>query len=159
MRATRYASTPGTSRIAPPAKTGGGFALDPTVIQAKMAETAGISDLLTKIFDDESQEPEPASTNQNCSKNPNHGLEQQQSCPANTVGGLDPAHSGLVHALAGLERLNWNEFQDLAALHGLLPEGALDTLNEAAFEASDEPLLEGEETLTINTYALQELLA
>lgn len=145
--------------VVPPAKTGGGFALDPTVIQAKMAETLVISDLLTKIFDDESQEPEPASTQPELLEKPEPGLEQQQSSPANTVGGLDPAHSRVVHALAGLERLNWNEFQDLAALHGLLPEGALDTLNEAAFEASDEPLIEGEETLTINTYALQELLS
>lgn len=140
-------------------ETGSGFALDPKVIQAKMAETLVISDLLTKIFDNESQELEPASAQPETLEEPTPGVAHKQFSPANVVGGLDPAHSMLVHALAGLEQLNWNEFQDLAALHGLLPEGARDTLNEAAFEASEEPLIEGEETLTVNAYALQELLS
>jgi hypothetical protein len=63
----------------------------------------------------------------------------------------------MLHALAGRGQLDRNEFDDLAAHHGLLPDGALDTLNEAALEASDEPLIEGDETLTINAYALEEL--
>ncbi|NMR30544.1 TerB N-terminal domain-containing protein [Crystallibacter degradans] len=144
--------------VASPAKTGSGFALDPTVIQAKMAETAAVSHLLIRIFDEDLQKQEPTA-NIEAPEESEPGVAQEQFSPADAVGGLDPAHSMVVHALVGMEQLGWNEFQDLAALHGLLPEGALDTLNEAAFEASDEPLIEGEETLTVNAYALQELLS
>lgn len=123
-----------------------------------MAETAAVSHLLIQIFDEDLQKQEPTAHIE-APEESEPEVSQEQFSPANAVAGLDPAHSKVVHALVGMEQLGWNEFQDLAALHGLLPEGALDTLNEAAFEASDEPLIEGEETLTVNAYALQELLS
>ncbi|MEZ2388208.1 TerB N-terminal domain-containing protein [bacterium RCC_150] len=131
------------------------YSLDASTIQAKLAETAEVSALLGDIFSDDtpgSFEP-PVPSPAKPRTNPN----EEPAAPA--IGDLDLAHSKLVRALAGREQLPWMEFEDLAAQCGLLPEGARDTVNEAALDASDEPLLEGDETLTINSYALQELLA
>jgi hypothetical protein len=41
----------------------------------------------------------------------------------------------------------------------VLPDGAIDLINEAAIEAFDEPLLEGDDILTVNSETLEHLLA
>jgi hypothetical protein len=41
---------------------------------------------------------------------------------------------------------------------GLLPDGALETLNEAAFEAVGEPVCEGSDPIEINRDAIEEML-
>ena len=41
---------------------------------------------------------------------------------------------------------------------GLLPDGALEALNEAAFEAVGEPVCEGSDPIDINSYAVKEML-
>lgn len=141
---------------AAPAETG--FVLDPTVIQAKMSETAAVSALLSGIFDEDQAPPTPGQGEPEWPQQP--GPKEPAgtgSGAASSVAGLDQAHSSMLHALAGRNQLDRNEFDDLAAHHGLLPDGALDTLNEAALDASDEPLIEGDEILTINAYALKEL--
>lgn len=40
-----------------------------------------------------------------------------------------------------------------------MADGALDVLNEAAFEVAEEPLIEGDDPLAINHYALNAMLA
>jgi hypothetical protein len=52
------------------------------------------------------------------------------------------------------------EFEQLAEQYRVLPDGALDTINEASLEATDEPFLEDvDDILTINDFARQELFA
>jgi uncharacterized tellurite resistance protein B-like protein len=138
--------------------TANDYALNPSAIQAKLAETAEVSALLGDIFSDDS--PEGITTTADMPSARGADTTESNGEPATPpVGDLDAAHSRLVRALAGREQMPWADFEDLASLHGLMPEGARDTVNEAALDASDEPLLEGDETLTINPYALQELLA
>ncbi|WP_437774003.1 TerB N-terminal domain-containing protein [Arthrobacter sp. KNU40] len=134
------------------------YTLSASTIQAKMAETAEVSALLGDIFsEDTSERTEPRANRPTLAEvNTPTSADEPEARP---VGNLDASHSKLVRALAGREQLPWTDFEDLAAQYGLLPEGARDTVNEAALDASDEPLLEGNETLTINSYALQELLA
>ena len=76
---------------------------------------------------------------------------------AAVVDGLDAAHSRLLTAV--LKRAEWPraEFDELAQQHGLLPDGALDTLNDLAHRLCDEPLLEGDDDLVLNDYAVQEI--
>jgi uncharacterized tellurite resistance protein B-like protein len=154
---------PGYAIPAPPAQfaqdlTASSQALNPSTIQAKMAETAEVSALLGDIFsEDATDEIEPPAPRPAPPGLTTDGPIDKHATPP--VGDLDPAHSNLIRALAGREQMPWTDFEDLSAAHGLLPEGARDTVNEAALDASDEPLLEGDETLTINSYALQELLA
>ncbi len=39
-----------------------------------------------------------------------------------------------------------------------MPSGAVETINSAAFERCDEPLIEGDDPLEMNELALKELL-
>jgi uncharacterized tellurite resistance protein B-like protein len=63
---------------------------------------------------------------------------------------LDEVHSRF--ALTLLERDRWNriDLEALASTHGLMPEGALDAINEASLDLHGEPLLEGEDPVEVN---------
>jgi len=63
---------------------------------------------------------------------------------------LDEAHSRF--ALTLLERDLWNriDLEALASTHGLMPEGALDAINEASLNLHGEPLLEGDDPIEVN---------
>lgn len=134
---------------APPAEQPAGtVTLAPDKVAAIMAETAAVAATLGAVFDDpdtppEPEEPEPA--------------DEPDSDMA-TIAGLDEVHSTLLVRLA--ERPMWSraEFNELAAALGLMPAGAIETVNEASFSACDEPILEGDDPIEINSYAVEELL-
>jgi hypothetical protein len=110
-----------------------------------MTEAAAVSTLLASIFTDEGLSASaPAAP---CD-------EVGQGCR----GGLDQAHSRLLGELA--TRSSWSraDFADLAARHGVMPSAALDVINEVAMETAGEPVVEGDDELTVNDDALQELL-
>jgi hypothetical protein len=76
------------------------------------------------------------------------------------VATLDSAHSALVRKLATQPEWARQEFEDVCASVGLLPEAALDVINETAVEMADEPLVDDDASrLRMNDYALGELLA
>jgi hypothetical protein len=121
-----------------------GVLLRQETITRKITETAAVAALLATIFDDEP-------------------IEVAQAAAADTtspdcVGYLDRAHSNLLREFA--TRASWAraDFAALAARHGVLPDGALDLLNEAAIDAAGEPVCEGDHHLTVNRHVLQELL-
>jgi tellurite resistance protein len=72
--------------------------------------------------------------------------------------GLDEAHSALLQALTAQSAWFRVQFETLANDHGLLPDAALERLNDAALDACDDLLLDGGERLTVNEYALTEML-
>jgi hypothetical protein len=57
-----------------------------------------------------------------------------------------------------LERSEWTraEFEELCSDKGLMPDGAIETINEAAFTKFDQAVIEGEDTLEINTQLMLE---
>lgn len=117
--------------------------LDMALIQRKIAETADIAKLLAGVFDEDEQTV-PAAT------------------PTEVVGvcGLDGAHTALLLQLHEHQELARAEFQELAAAHSLLPDGAMDTLNEAALDLCDEVVCEtDEDDIRINPDVLKEMLA
>lgn len=67
-----------------------------------------------------------------------------------TLLGLDPEHEGLLRAI--LVRPQWTraELEEVCADRGLMVDGAIERINEAAFERYDMPLIEGEDPLDIN---------
>ena len=75
------------------------------------------------------------------------------------VPGLDAPHLALLRALSAHETWTRADFDHLVARLGLLPAGALDVLNEAAVDASGEPVAEDDGDLAgdieINAYALR----
>jgi len=123
----------------------GTLVLDQDVIEARLAESAAVSALLADIFaEDVAEEPAPAPV--------------RPDVPM--VAGLDAVHSAFARRLA--ERPVWTrpELEELCAVIGIMIDGALDSVNEAALDAADEPLVEDDgDEYRINDYARGELLA
>jgi uncharacterized tellurite resistance protein B-like protein len=76
------------------------------------------------------------------------------------VAGLDNRHSGLVRALAAVEQqqVSRSQFEALAAAWDLLPEGAMERLNDTAYELAGDPLLDGEDPIAVDGRLLGEML-
>ncbi|MFI6713293.1 TerB N-terminal domain-containing protein [Nonomuraea sp. NPDC050478] len=115
--------------------------LDEAAIAAKLAETARVGALLGSIFTEDETPPAAA------------------PLPAAApVAGLDGQHSGLVRELASGEQVSRARFEHLAARWKLLPDGALDRINEAAYELAGEPLLDGDDPIRVDRNLLGEML-
>jgi hypothetical protein len=122
--------------------------LDPARVEVKLADSAAVSALLSDIFVDEE---EPAA--------PPAAPDPPPAGDGERLAGLDTPHSSLLRALAAREAWTRAEVEVIASERGLLPDGALDTINEAALEACGEPVCEGDDPIELNTEALKELLA
>ena len=129
--------------------------LDADVIAEKLAETARVQSVLAKIFADEESAPNiPVAGS----------IADVASTPSETrrqVAGLDPDHSALLESILQSDRDEWprQEFESACEGLGLLPDGAMEMLNEASFSQAGEALLEGDDPLYINDYARSELRA
>ncbi|MGC4027520.1 MAG: TerB N-terminal domain-containing protein [Steroidobacteraceae bacterium] len=128
-----------------------GFTLDPARIAALQKDTAHVSALLAGIFKEEEEPvaPGPHETEP----------EDETEVPPDGLLGLDEAHSALARLL--LSRPEWTkeDIGDAAADLDLMVDGAIETLNEAAFEKHDMPFVEGDALLTINPELLEKLAA
>ena len=119
-------------------------ALDPAKVQARLAETARVSALLTDIFiDDTTSGTIPLPT----------GPE-----PESMIEGLDGPHSRLLAVLASRSEWERRSAEEIADSFGLpFLDGALDVINEAAMEACGEPVVEDDDPVLLNAYAVEEL--
>jgi hypothetical protein len=138
-----------TRRSPEAAPAASGVLLRQETITRKITETEAVAALLATIFDDEPIEAAQAAA---------AGAGGAGVAGPDCVGHLDRAHSNLLREFA--TRASWAraDFAALAARHGVLPDGALDLLNEAAIDAAGEPVCEGDDHLTVNSHVLQELL-
>ncbi|TKD17845.1 hypothetical protein FBT96_12585 [Rhodobacter capsulatus] len=99
--------------------------LDPALIAAIRSDTARVSSVLGEIFGVQAEEAavtEPA--------------------PAAVLQGLDAAATALVREIAEQTHLTEEAFEAACKRHGLMPAGALEAINEWAFETHDEALLD-----------------
>lgn len=78
--------------------------------------------------------------------------------PATTVLVLDEAHAGLLVLLAGRPQWSRVEFEDVCADRGLMPDGAIERINDAAFSKFDQPVIDGDDPLEIAIHLLEEQL-
>jgi tellurite resistance protein len=120
-----------------------GVTLDMKAVHAKLEETAEVSALLSTVFVEETTRMLPPA-----------GVEKQ-----NRVGPLDEAHSLLLRALVDKGKLSRGEFEQLAASLGLLPDGALDTINDAAFEVCDGLICDGDDPISVDAELAKEMLS
>ena len=118
--------------------------LDMDRVERTLAETEEISRVLADVFAGEPTGPGGA------------GLDHVES---DTIAGLDARHTALLRALNGRSEMSGAEFEEIAEGLDLLADGAYETLNEAAFEGVDNPLLEGEDPVVIDLDVLRELQA
>lgn len=127
-----------------------GFRLDAERIATLQEDTIRVSALLSKIFAEETD---------NASAPPMPALEAEPEGEGNAPLGLDQDHSALLRLL--LSRPEWTraELADAAADLDLMLDGAMEQINEAAFDAFDEPLFEGEDPISVNTKLLEKIEA
>ncbi len=133
--------------------------LDAKALARKLEETAAVSSLLSGIFAEE--EPEAGHASPALGGGAGAAAEAQAKAPAQAaeeaVPGLDPAHGALLLRLG--ERGCWprEDYEALAEELGVFPDGALDRINELAFERCDEALIEGDDALEVHPHVLEQL--
>lgn len=132
----------GSAAPSPSTGTAGPVALDMDRVQATLHETHEVSALLSDVFADD----EPAPTTAAPPSEPG-------------IAGLDAAHSALLRQLRGRAEIPRAEFEEHARHLGLLPDGALDTINDAAFERVGMAVAVGDDPIEVETEALEEMLA
>ena len=128
--------------IPPPPERDGKVVLDPGRVASLMADTARVSSVLGDIFRDDKLEED---------------LEETQEDIGSGFPGLDAQHAAFLGEL--LTRLHWDE-TEISALAGqfrLMQSGALETLNEWAFERFGDALIEEYEGYELNPDVVAEL--
>jgi hypothetical protein len=130
-------------------------ALDPALIARKVAETAVVGTLLAEVFAGDEPPAPPQRAAPQPAVAPPPPAENRRADP---VPGLDHPHSLLLRVLAARPSWTREEYAALANAHGVLPDGALDLLNEAALEATGGPVVEGDATLSVVGDVLREML-
>ncbi len=147
-----------------------GFKLDPARIAELQKDTEKVSALLANIFTETEEphavsfaepkavtfaEPQAVAFADAAEAEP----EQEAAAPSKGLLGLDEAHTALARML--LSRPEWSreELLDVAADLDLMLDGALEHINEAAFDTHDMPFFEGEDPLTVNSEILEKVEA
>ena len=119
--------------------------LSAEIIERKLRETHHVQQLLATVFISEEDMSLP--------------------CPAvahdssSSILGLDNTHSSLLTKL--LEKPEWtsHELEALCAKHQVMPEGAVETINNVAIEKFGDLLFEFGDTLTVNNEIATEVFA
>lgn len=136
----------------PKAEAAGGFKLDPARIAALQQDSAKVSALLANIF---KEEDAPAAA----LLEPEAATEPEVEEASSAILGLDEPHTTLARML--LSRPQWSraELLDVSADLDLMLDGALERINEAAFDSLDMPFTEGEDPVEVNADVLEKLEA
>ncbi|NYH96597.1 TerB N-terminal domain-containing protein [Novosphingobium marinum] len=101
--------------------------LDAARIAAIRNDTERVSSVLGEIFSTEDDVDDQATAA--------HAL-------SSSMAGLDPKHALLVEQIIQREHWTDEEFDEIAGKQGLMPSGALEVVNEWAFDKFDEALLD-----------------
>jgi uncharacterized tellurite resistance protein B-like protein len=145
-----YAASVGVALPASVKAGESGFKLDPARIAALQQDTEAVSAMLARIFTEE-----PHSTPTLVEAEP----ELEAERPPDGLLGLDEAHSAFARLLLSRPEWSKDDLADVAADLDLMVDGALEQLNEAAFDAHDVPFVEGEDPVTVNPELLEKLEA
>lgn len=124
-----------------------GFALDAARIAELQKDTEKVSALLANIFTEEELAPTVPAVEP----------EEESVESATRLLGLDTAHSSLARML--LSRPQWTraELEDVASDLELMLDGALEQINEAAFDAYDIPFTEGDDPVEVSVEVLEKI--
>lgn len=130
-----------------PKPRGAGIELDMGRIAALHAESEKVSAILGEIFVEETVrvEPEPEP-------------QEVEAEVHDSVMGLDDEHTELVRILCTRPEWTRDELEELAQDRGILLDGALERINEAAFDRHDQPFSEGDDPVEINQEVVKEML-
>ena len=121
----------------------GPYALDADRVAAVMTNTARVRSLLSEIFQGEEPEEEPA---------------EEHSQAENVFGGLEVKHAAFLGELTSRPHWGDEEYRTLAHQFRLLPEGAMETVNEWSHERFGDLLIEEDDGFRINSEIRDEIL-
>lgn len=108
-------------------------------IAKKELETKEVCKILSSIFDTDEEEPSSASV-------------------VMTIEGLDLAHSKLFNEIVKKEEWARSELEKLCNPLSLMPDGALETLNEFAYATAGSPMIDGDDPIYIDLEIAKEIL-
>jgi uncharacterized tellurite resistance protein B-like protein len=132
-----------------------GFKLDPARVAALQRDTEKVSALLANIFT-EAQERADEAAAESVELEP-EAEPTESTGAAKGLLGLDEAHSALARMMLSRPQWSREELLDVAADLDLMLDGALERINEAAFDAHDMALFEGDDPVTVNAEILEKV--
>ena len=130
-----------------------GFALDPARIQQLQQDTKKVGQMLSGIFTEDAQASD--ATEASLALPPVEPAATTEAAAG--LLGLDPAHSTLATEMLAKPAWQREELEAIARRLDLMLDGALERINEAAFDAYDEPFTEGDGPVEINPEILENL--
>jgi tellurite resistance protein len=130
-----------------PAVETAGSKLDKKKIARIQADTVAVQAILGKVFDDATahEEPPVQLTPSISQRHPTESATDQED----RFPGLEQRHALLLNEVCNRDIIDQATFAALAQKYGLFPAGAMETINEWAFERFDEPVLDEGEPIEI----------
>ncbi len=131
------------------------LALNFDLIQQRQQDSREASLILTEIFAEDSAEVLAESI----AETPEAQMLATEDMGQAKDLGLDQTHLQLLQILGQKTVWNRQDLESLATERGLMLDGALENINDVAFEQCDEALAEGEDPIEINPEVFEELWA
>lgn len=122
-----------------------GVSIDTSRLERIRGETTQVSAMLAAIFVEDEPDPQPAAV-----------IPSRPEAARSAFEGLDAAHSDLLARLMSAPLLR-SEFDAAAAALRLMPEGAIETLNDWGFDRFGEPVVEDDENVSVVPEILDQL--
>ncbi len=119
------------------------FTLDEEILALHESETSEIQSMLSAIFVDDDPAPEPTSV--------------ETPASAVTDNGLDTPHQALFDQLTKKEQWARDEVLKACEILELMLDGAIETINDWAYELVDAPVLEDDEAIYVDQEIVDEL--
>lgn len=131
-----------------------GLALNPRVLESLMRET----DKARQFVGDWQADQAGLTDSSTRFETIRVGSEPESLGSPRRFTGLDARHGCLLEAIGTRESWTWSEYVDLVKHHRLMPDGALDVVNEWAYDSIDDPLMERVgDRLVVRRYVLESL--
>lgn len=154
VHAATAGSSPTTTAVEAIEKSG--FTLDPARIAALQSDTAKVSALLASIFNEDTQGEVGQISSDAPPLDTDEELEPEISSQKNLMG-LDELHTAFARLLISRPQWTRGELQDVAADMDLMLDGALERINEAAYDRHDIPFTEGDDPIEVNAEVLEKI--
>ena len=123
------------------------FHLNPELLRIIDQETQQAQSFIDKIFTDQTEEPENISA-----------VSTDNKLVNNPIAALDEAHQKLLHLLLAQETWERSGVHKMCKELGLLTDGAMEVLNEWAFDNANSPLIEHGDPIFIDINLAKEII-
>jgi tellurite resistance protein len=125
--------------------SGKSLALNAERLSKIRADTAVVTSILGDIFVDDADGSVPSAS----------PVHQHMVAASTQFDGLDAQHAAFLLDLLGAQHIDADECATLAAQQGLLPDGAIETINDWAFDRFGGPIIEEDDGFKIDRQVLQ----